>query len=118
MIGVVCLVLAGCATPEQRCINEATRDLRTVNELIAETEANLSRGYAIVTETDISPRLTFCTGYRDNVGISFCSGNQLIQRDRPVAIDREAEERKLVDLRGRRAALEVTARRAVAACRA
>ncbi len=97
-------------------MNSATRDLRTVNDLIVETETNLARGYAIVTETDVSPRLTFCTGYRDNVGVSFCSGNRLIERERAVAIDRAAEQRKLADLRERQAALEVAARRAVAAC--
>lgn len=37
--------LAACGTPQERCIASATRDLQVVNDLIAETEGNIARGY-------------------------------------------------------------------------
>lgn len=111
-------MLAGCATTEQRCVAQATRDLRTIDALINETQANLARGYAIETETTVSPRLTFCTGYRDRVGVNFCTGDRLVQRERAVAIDPLAEKRKLEDLRARRAVLARTTAQAVAGCQA
>ena len=40
------LLLAGCATPKENCIKSANKDLAVVDRLIAETQANLTRGYA------------------------------------------------------------------------
>jgi hypothetical protein len=111
------LTLAACATPQERCVLNATKELRTVDGLIAESEANLARGYAIEREYERRPRLTFCAGgIRSNVGLSFCRDTDLYVRDRPVALDPEAERRKLALLRERKARLEVASSRAVAAC--
>ena len=44
------LLLAACATPLERCIASATKELRVVSGLIASTQANINRGYAIVSE--------------------------------------------------------------------
>ena len=97
---------------------DATKDLRTVNALIAETEANLARGYAIDREVETRPRLTFCTGhYHRHVGMSFCTDDYTVYRDRPVAIDPAAERRKLATLREQKARLEAAARPEIAACR-
>lgn len=109
-------LLAACATPEERCAGGALRELRTVNELIAESERNLSRGFALEQEVDVSPRLTFCTGVADNVAVSFCTGDRLVRRERPVAIDPDAERRKLAALQERKRALETVVRRRLAAC--
>lgn len=114
----LCLALAACATPEERCVIDATKELRTVDGLIAETEGNLARGYAIDREVERRPRLTFCTGgIRNRVGMSFCTTEDIIYRDRPVALDPEAERRKLALLKDRRARLAEAASRNVAACR-
>lgn len=115
---ILCLLaLAACASPKERCILDATKDLRTVNALIAESEANLARGYAIDRELERRPRLTFCAGgIRSNVGLSFCRGSDIYVRDRPVALDPEAEQRKLALLRERKARLEIATQPAVAAC--
>lgn len=40
-------LLAACGTPQERCINGVTRDLRVVDRLIATSEGNLKRGYAL-----------------------------------------------------------------------
>lgn len=119
---LICLLAAACATPQERCISDTTKELRTINSLIAETEGNLSRGYAIERETQVRPRLTFCAGsYRHRrigAGVSFCSTDDIVQRERPVALDPQAERRKLAQLRERRSALEVQVRRDLAACSA
>ena len=47
--------LAACGTPQEQCINRNTRDLRTVDRLIAEAEGNLQRGYAYETITVYEP---------------------------------------------------------------
>ncbi|MBD3765401.1 MAG: hypothetical protein IE927_11935, partial [Rhodobacterales bacterium] len=45
------IALAACGTPREQCIARETRDLRTVDRLIAETEENLRRGYALEERT-------------------------------------------------------------------
>lgn len=115
---LLALTLAACASPQERCVLNATKELRTVDGLIAESEANLARGYAIDRELERRPRLTFCAGgIRSNVGLSFCRDTDVYVRDRPVALDPEAERRKLALLRDRKARLEAASSQAVAACR-
>lgn len=115
------LPLAACATPGERCERAATEDLRVIDQLIAETEANIARGYAITQEIESSPRLRVCYGRgwggQVRTGVVFCNRNETIVRDKPVAIDLKAEEAKLSSLRAKR---PQTARRAagqIAACR-
>lgn len=108
------LLLTACATPEQRCIADATEDLRVVNRLIAETRANLERGYAIEKEPDTSIGISFCAGNRGRAVL--CTQRETEYRDRPVAFDRAAEERKLADLEAKRLELEVRTRRDLKAC--
>ena len=113
----LCL-LAACATPAERCVIDATKELRRVEALIAETEGNLARGYAIDRTAERRPRLTFCTGtYRSQVGVSFCTEEDIVYRERPVAIDPQAERRKLSILADRRIALRRTSEQQIAACR-
>ena len=113
-----CLILLGCATPDQRCLDEATRDLRTVNQLIAETEGNLQRGFAYETQIRSSQGINFCAGYYNNIGTSFCTGNRIVETQRPIAINEAAERQKLSDLKARRADIQRDAELATAACRA
>lgn len=40
------VLLAGCGTEQERCIRGNTREYRVLSGLLAETEANLARGYA------------------------------------------------------------------------
>ncbi len=53
------LALTACGTPQEQCIRANTKELRQVDALIAETRANLSRGYAYdeqtVTDWDWEP---------------------------------------------------------------
>lgn len=99
-------VLAACATPEKRCIEDATKDLKVVQSLIATTEANLLRGYAIETRERNVVFTDFCIGGgRSNVGVSFCNRAEPRVQRTPVAIDTVAERRKLKELKRREARL-------------
>ena len=56
----VLALLAACGTPQEQCINRNTRDLRTVDRLITETEGNLQRGYAYEQITISTPTWVYC----------------------------------------------------------
>ncbi|MEM0948847.1 MAG: hypothetical protein AAGK37_15715 [Pseudomonadota bacterium] len=123
-LGILALVIvAACATPAERCVSKVSRELNTVNALIAETEENLARGYRIETEVDYIPQLTFCTGFGRGFGthsayggVNFCQGTRRVERERQVAIDPLAERRKLANLENRRAALQGPTEKALGAC--
>lgn len=112
-------VLAGCASSQDRCIRSATQNLRTVDALIDETEANIARGYAYQTVPgNVSVGISYCGYSWGNVGIGVCAGNNTGTTRRPVAIDLGEEQRKLAELRRKRADLAARSAPAVAACRA
>lgn len=109
------LALAACAAdPASRCAPAETRELRTIDRLIAETRADIERGYRIV-RTDSDPAVNLCLGTaRSRVGVSFCTdpGTQ----SRPEALDTAATTRTLDALLARRERLEAQIAAAVAAC--
>lgn len=117
-------LLAACGTPQEQCINRETRDLRTVEKLIAETSLNLSRGYAMeeyVTyerewqECDIQPP----PPKKGNPPPPrMCWESEPVTRERPVAIDLRAETQKLDGLEAKRAQLLRMAQGSIAACKA
>ncbi|MEL6642951.1 MAG: hypothetical protein AAFQ79_03385 [Pseudomonadota bacterium] len=108
------IALAACASPQERCISEATEDLRVVNTLISESQANLDRGYAIETVNEPRVGFTFCTGRNSNIVLCTASENSV--RDRPVAIDLAAEQQKLNGLVSKKRELETRTRRDLAQC--
>jgi hypothetical protein len=119
ILTVPLVVLTACATPQERCKIDVTREINTIDVLIAETEANLARGFAFDRTLERRPRLTFCAGsLRSNVGISFCRDTDLVERERPIAIDPQSERRKLATLRERRQTLSAGIEARLAACSA
>jgi len=98
----------------------ATRDYRIVTRLIEETRQNIARGYALRTEQRVSPTLTFCHGgiYYDHFGASLCSDVAPYTVHVPVAIDPDAERRKLRNLKERRRKLAIETEVALGACAA
>lgn len=120
--------LAACGTPQERCIAAQTRELALVSGLIAETEANLARGYALeevvistpiwrdcyppayVLQPDGTPLIV--------AGSGMCIDDVQQTVERPAAIDPQAERRKLAGLLERQAVLSKQAAPAVAQCRA
>jgi hypothetical protein len=114
------LLVAACATPLEYCINHAQRELRVVNGLIAETQGNIARGYAIGTRQDVVTYETTCGGIAADGTPVRVSCQQVDTRDRrvPVAIDLNAETRKLTSLLDRQAQMQRTAEQAVKQCAA
>lgn len=112
------LALAACATPREACISSAQRELRTVNSLIAQTQGNINRGYAIAEVQDVRTRRTRCTGTNDD-GSTFtfpCEETETIRRQVPVAIDVTAERAKLATLQEQKARLEPATQAAIQQC--
>ena len=122
MRGCVLLALTGliglsaCADRRGDCVEAALRDVRVLEELIAETERNIDRGYATQPEPTVRTGVSFCLTASNPLGI--CTSTQTEVRERPVTIDQMAERRKLRQLREREAALRERARLEVMACEA
>lgn len=116
------LILTACATPQERCINTATRDMRVVDQLIAESMATLTRGYALESQIvyrssfeDCTPRAT--QAYPDPKP-KMCLVNVPETVTRPKAVDLAAEQAKLKGLQAKSAAQSKVAAKAIAQCRA
>lgn len=115
------LPLAACATPRQACDRAATQDLRVIDALIVETTQNITRGYALEREVVEIPNVQFCYGRRvgrkrGEVGMVLCNDTRTQVRERPVAIDIAAEEKKLASLKAKRPEVAQRASLALAAC--
>lgn len=116
------LVLAACGTPQQNCISGATRDMRVVDRLIAETEANLQRGYAIEERVISRTIWVRCQPHvrpgQPDPGPQMCLDDVDDVVRRPQAIDLNAEAAKLASLKAKRAAQAKAASPYIAACKA
>lgn len=117
LLPALALLLTACASPLERCEDRATHDLRVIDSLITETEANIARGYALSRTPEHETRREICMFPTDSTGL-FCDVDRIVMRDRPVAIDLAEERRKLTSLNEARQEAENRARRALAACRA
>ncbi|MGR3792787.1 hypothetical protein [Vannielia sp. SX4] len=111
-------LVTACATPREACEARATKDLRVMNKLIAETQANVSRGYAIERESYVTTRYQICARSGDGpVEAVWCHRPETRYRTKQVAIDPAAEQQKLRNMIVKRDQLEREARSQVAACR-
>lgn len=119
------LLLAACGTPQERCIQRETRDLRINDRLIAETEANLKRGYALEEVTVWQPEWVVCPvqpQVKPAEGAALprpqmCLDDVAKTVTRPKAINLAEEREKLAELNRKRQDLLRAAEAAVAACR-
>ena len=107
-------LVPGCA--RQLCLNAATRELTRVERLLAESEEALARGYRLERELAPAPTigLTLCAR-RDAAGLCVADPGPRV-RERPVAIDPEAERRIRDNLRTEVSRLRRETAQAVAAC--
>ncbi|WP_333817685.1 hypothetical protein [Tabrizicola sp.] len=115
--------LAACGTPQEQCINQNTRDLRTVDRLIKESEGNLKRGYAYETITVYEEYWRSCPGPRTAPGQPpspprMCLDRRPELEQRPKAIDLKEEARTLASLKEKRKGLARQAEKVIAACKA
>ncbi len=116
------LLLAACGTPQEQCIARNTRDLRIVDRLIAETQANLARGYALETYTAYETDWEWCQPGPNSEGVlpppRLCLDRDPVTRTRPKAIDLAEEARKLDSLKAKRRDLARAAEPLIAQCKA
>lgn len=115
--------LAACGTLQEQCINRNTRDLRTVDRLIAESEGNLQRGYAFETVTIYEDYWTYCERPAPAEGEPaqpprLCLDERAVTEKRAKAIDLNDEARKLDSLRAKRQQLARQAEAVIAQCKA
>ena len=115
--------LAACGTPQEQCISQNTRDLRTVDRLIKESEGNLARGYAFETVTVYEDEWVYCPQppVAEDQPVPpprLCLDERPVTERRPKAIDLNEEARKLASLKEKRKSLARQAEKVIAACKA
>lgn len=116
--------LGACGTPQEQCINRSTRELRTIDRLLAEVEGNLARGYAWETYQVVRTRWEVC-GYTERQSPDgtvirkprMCLEDYTDTLRRRVPIDPAAEQRKRDGLIARRAQEMRQAEANIAACK-
>lgn len=123
----VLALLTACGTPQEQCIRKATRELRTIDRLMAEVQGNLDRGYAWeerqITRTEwvvcgYYPAPPRPDGTQRPLRPRYCLDDVVDTIRHRVAIDPAAEQRKLDGLRAKRAEVNRAAAAEVRACRA
>ncbi|MCK0121093.1 MAG: hypothetical protein ABJO29_01365 [Yoonia sp.] len=115
---IVPLLLTACATPREACLDEVNREVRVLDALIAETRANLSRGFAVEERQDVRTRRANCVGKNeDGTKFSFrCDKTETRTRTVPIAIDLNAERAKLTSLEQRQMQNISNAQAGIAQC--
>lgn len=115
-------LLAACGTPQEQCIQRNTRDLRTVDRLIAETQGNIDRGYALEEVTILQTLPGFCHApYPPGPPLTEpvpCLIDHHVIIERAKAIDLAEEAKKLESLMAKRAELAKAAEPVIAQCKA
>lgn len=114
----IVLALAACATPQQRCINQHTHDLRVVDGLIARLQTDIARGYTLVQTPTLMPRWVMCGDPSSDDGPGMCLIDTPATVNRPAAFDIAEAKRQLAQLKVKRRELQQQASPAVEACRA
>lgn len=111
------LTLTACSQRDI-CESRATKDLRVVNNLVAEVQVNLARGYAIEEiERPVERRYTCDVEQKDgSVLRQICTDIDIETEERPVAIDLNVEAAKLRSLKVRQAELRQRTEVALAQC--
>lgn len=95
------LLMGACTHYPDDCDRRALQEVRKIDRLIETTRRDIARGYGYETvERGYSTGFVMCSGSH-NIGLCTATGPRYVER--PVAIDPEAEQRKLALLRERRA---------------
>ncbi|NCU19342.1 hypothetical protein EOM89_01065 [Candidatus Falkowbacteria bacterium] len=125
---VLLALLAACGTPQERCIYRATKELRTVESLLAEVQQNLARGYALEEYEVTRSRWVRCEPrYPMRPGPDgkplppppprMCLEDYTETYTRRVAIDPASERRKRDGLIAKRRELESAAEAEIRICK-
>ena len=92
------LVVMGCATPQEQCLDRAGARVRNLEERIEVARGNIDRGYAVhVTRSRAT--VGFCSGYYGGYsrygGVTSCVASDPGPREQAVPIDVAEERAKL-----------------------
>lgn len=118
LFALAAAALTACGTPQEQCIRSATGEVRTLDRLIAEAEANLSRGYAYEEREIVRHEWRRCDDWVVGTPPRMCFEPVWDTVKRPVAIDPAGEQRKLDGLLARRKSVLARAEATIAACKA
>lgn len=110
----ILLLLAACATPQERCINDAAAPYRAALKERAEIAETLSRGFDYVTEFRTRRVFTRCKTH--DGGWVPCWDRETYPVTRRVAIDRDVLQRRDAQLARDLPGLQRAAERGAAAC--
>lgn len=119
-LAVVALV-AGCATPKQRCLSQATQELRGVERALDTARGNIARGYAIHTQRVPYTVAGTCYHTHPRTHAVFpysCPSTYYRTQSTPVAINVAEERRKAENLQRRLPQMRERANAAVRQCNA
>lgn len=106
-------LLTACATPQERCQRDATAALRAHQNLIASTQANVARGYAVHRQSVPYTYQGVC--YDRDIRYS-CPRTGTRTEETPVAIDVAEERAKLKRLTAETGALQRRSQEALKNC--
>lgn len=110
------VVLVSCGTPQERCVRSVTKDIRTLDRLIATSRENLERGYAIVEERYTTSRKRTCTSSNGTRYTCYFPRTEI--RRFPVSIDLNKEQAILDSQVAKRAQMEKQVAPQIKACQA
>lgn len=108
------LLLAACATPQERCINDAAAPYRAALKERSEIAKSLARGFDYVTEFETRRVFTNCK--TKDGGFIPCWDRETVPVTRRVPIDRKALETRDAQLARDLPGLQRAAERGAAAC--
>lgn len=120
LTAVLALSVAACASERDICISKAQSDLQMMEQLAAQTRANVARGFAIG-ERKIPITVEERCEVRQPDGSTIVQVCPVVTTETetfPVAIDLDAEAAKLRSLERRVERLRASTSRAVAQCKA
>lgn len=110
------LLLAGCATPLERCLMQASTEVRFLEAELTERRMNIARGYAVREERQIQWFPDLCYGPRGQVFSCMEPVEQVREIRRPINVG--DEEERIAQLERSLARDRRTAAQAQAQCRA
>lgn len=110
------VTLAGCIDEYEQCVRNNSKDLNVIYQLIEQSEATLNRGYGF--ETRIATQLDEVVCVTDEGAQATCLVEVGTSYQAPVAVDLDAERRKLEQLHEQRRILQARVEDAKEVCRA
>lgn len=117
LLACAALTLTACSQRDL-CERRATQELRVITGLVAETQANLARGYGLErVERPVERKYKCDVKQKDGrVLTQICTDVDIQTTRRPVALDLEAEAAKLRSLKTRETQMRAQTRAALAQC--